>query len=124
MPKITQLPEGQSAAWALALAPVPLSLGPAQRALWAARWPPTSSASCGDELWAGVGGAEPTCLKVKGAGAPTQGERWGGGRRSGSPADVGTLSRPCREMKLIPFIIDSVGRDQGFLELKPIASWA
>lgn len=64
-----------------------------------------------------------TCLKVKGARAPTQGEGWGGGRRSGSPADVGILPRPCREMKLLPFIIDSVGRDQGFLELKPIASW-
>lgn len=35
------------------------------------------------------------------------------------------LQRSCGEMKLFLFIIESVGRNQGFLELKPkSASWS
>ena len=64
-----------------------------------------------------------TCLEMKGARIPTQRRE----RRSGvwaAPRMREHLQRSRREMKWFLFIIESVGRNQGFLELKAKnASW-
>lgn len=59
-----------------------------------------------------------TCLVMKGVGFPTQkGKRWVGGQAA--PPMWEHFQRSSRAMKLFFFIIESVGRNQGFLELKP-----
>lgn len=61
-----------------------------------------------------------TCLAMKGVGSLLRRGRGG----QAAPPMWEHLQRSCRAMKLFFFIIESVGRNQGFLELKPKnASW-